>query len=809
MPEYLVLLLVQVTIFSSVTAVLLLAVKWLFRRRIPPMLSLILWLILLVRVTIPVLPESALSIYNLIPAGREIQFSLTYDNTSDSTAGDDLASAENPYKFSTQETEDSAITGLEAEESALTDAALQAERLRNRESLRHMFCIAVLMFFFGGMLLTAAVQVWLYIHAIHRVYRQSAPCRDPELLQIYTETAAGLRIMDKKAPPLRLGSSTMLAGMLQPCVILCAENISASEERISPAELRMIFLHELNHFKYRDNWILLLSTLVCTIFWYNPLLWLVRNILREDIEVLCDARTLETCGIQEQEYARMLCRSSHLPVTAPEAGVAMSASGRKLKLRLQHISSRRKGMFLPRILSLVLCSAMIALCLTNPMVAAESAYTPYIERIAAMTGRSVRDLTLAEQMTVQEFLELLDGMFAYEADPYLQWKMGGGDFASFVQLAEESSFVSEQITDAVRHMEPEDTLTLENCAILLSCTAGLLGEGRFCEAKEILPEMLSQNTMEALCRNLTKEEAALLQSCYNVGVEGAQVEFSYIYTEAMMKLILSRIQGTWFREKLSGYYQKVNLSGDKLNKVTAYLNNTVRFVGIGRDFYICDPALSRVEEEFLRGILGAAYAGEREDIYYLKKTEDGCSFEKAAELISKAGMTGEEMYAEYAQLGVTAYTDTPVSAFLDENGSVRTTEAQLDAYAARFPEDQYLPALLEMLIYHDAESQENVYQDPFLRRHYTADPENVQECRKLVFAMCSRMNAAAFTMQYHYDSVEITDMMSPAAEEACLLAANLGVIHFSRHPVSVQRQLTGGQCARILCRFLASITNAN
>ena len=98
MPEYLVLLLSQVTIFSSVTAVLLLAVKWIFRRRIPPMLSLLLWLILLVRVTQPILPESAFSIYNLIPAGRVITYTLTHDYNR--SAGEPEASeTENPYRF--------------------------------------------------------------------------------------------------------------------------------------------------------------------------------------------------------------------------------------------------------------------------------------------------------------------------------------------------------------------------------------------------------------------------------------------------------------------------------------------------------------------------------------------------------------------------------------------------------------------------------------------------------------------------------------------------------------------------------------
>ena len=71
------------------------------------------------------------------------------------------------------------------------------------------------------------------------------------------------------------------------------------------------------------------------------------------------------------------------------------------------------------------------------------------------------------------------------------------------------------------------------------------------------------------------------------------------------------------------------------------------------------------------------------------------------------------------------------------------------------------------------------------------------------------LNAAAFTRQYDNGSVNITDVLSPGAEEACLLAADLGFIYFGNRPVSAQIQLNGGQCARILCRFFASMTNVN
>ena len=809
MSVYLVLLLAQITIFSSVTAVLLLAVKWIFRRRIPPMLSLFLWLILFLRVMLPILPESALSIYNLIPAGRQIQFSLTYNPVPDEAGASvqDSPSAENPYQFPSIAEEETIYGEVQDDTGGEADTVLLAEQTRGRESLRNRVCSWILAVFCSGVLLTAAVQSWLYIRAARRVYRQSVLCRDPEILQVYTETAASLRIMDRKAPPLRLGTTAMLAGAFRPFVVLNPEDFFSADEKTAGADLRMIFLHELNHFKYRDNWILLLSTLVCTIFWYNPLLWLVRNFLREDIEVLCDARTLEACGTGEREYARMLCRSSHLPLAPVKAGSAMSVNGRKLKLRLQHIYDRRNHAALPRWISMVLCVVMTALCLTNPMVAAESAYTSYIEQISVMTGRSVRDLTLDEQITVAEFLDMLNDAASYAGGRYLQWKLGGTDLDSLVRQAEESAYVSAETAEALRKLDPEAEITLEHCVILLSCAVGLLGEGRFVEEMDVLPEMLSRNTMEALCRHLTKEEAARLLSCYNPGVEGAQVSFSYVYTEAMMKLILSRIQNDWQREKLKGYYQKVNLSGEQLEKANAYLYQTIRFVGTGRTFYICDPSLSEVEEEILRRILGAAYAGEREDVYYLKKTEDGCSFAEAAALIAGAGMTAKEIYVEYAFLGETGYTLTPVPYFYGEDGTFRIAAAELETYAAQFGDTDLITELQKLLVYHGS-GEENTALPLFLVRQYTALPEKSEECRQLVYSLCHRLNAAAFTVQEHHTAAEITDASFAVTEEAYRLAAELGFIHVGGRPVAVQKQLTSGQCARILCSFLASMTNA-
>ena len=161
------------------------------------MLSLLLWLILLVRVTQPMLPESAFSIYNLIPAGRMITYTLTHDYDQ-VTGTEAVDTAENPYRFPAPGESLPSENGEETP-SEVGDGAVSA--VTWGENMGHRICILFLAVFLFGMVLMGCIQGMLYERAIHRVYRNSSLCRDPRILQIYTETAAGLRIMDKKAPP--------------------------------------------------------------------------------------------------------------------------------------------------------------------------------------------------------------------------------------------------------------------------------------------------------------------------------------------------------------------------------------------------------------------------------------------------------------------------------------------------------------------------------------------------------------------------------------------------------------------------------
>ena len=342
MAEFLVLLLMQVTIFSSVTAMILIAVKLIFKCRIPPLIGTMMWVVLLARLLFPILPESSISVYNFIPVGRNIMFTLTYDVGERMEAQENaFAMRENPY----------VLHGLPTEEMSLSSAhevpertgtyslgeylgeAIADEEADTAVYTEQLNAVILLVYVLGiaGML---TYHIAAYFRAKRMALLMSSPCEDETILEIYRSTAQSAGIPANRLPEVRIGCSPMVIGCIRPC-ILCREGV---EKR----EAGMMFAHELIHYKHHDNALLLFSTLIACLYWYNPLIWIVRAMLREDIDLLCDSRTLEECGIVGTDYAMMLCRNSAFGELAYTAGCHMSASGRHLKTRLRTISLRKR-----------------------------------------------------------------------------------------------------------------------------------------------------------------------------------------------------------------------------------------------------------------------------------------------------------------------------------------------------------------------------------------------------------------------------------------------------------------------------------
>jgi len=77
--------------------------------------------------------------------------------------------------------------------------------------------------------------------------------------------------------------------------------------RHTEEELQQIMRHEYVHIRQRHTIDLLAGELLCLINWYNPIAWLMRYSIRQNLEFIADSKVLEN-GVDRKEYQYLLLK---------------------------------------------------------------------------------------------------------------------------------------------------------------------------------------------------------------------------------------------------------------------------------------------------------------------------------------------------------------------------------------------------------------------------------------------------------------------------------------------------------------------
>ncbi len=141
--------------------------------------------------------------------------------------------------------------------------------------------------------------------SIRRLCREAQPTRRAALHQLLRLEAENLGI--RWQPEIRCSAHAdgpLLAGIGRPKIVLP----DRVEESLDESELRLILAHELAHLKRRDllwNW---LPTIVGWLFWFHPLVWLMKRGWTEAQEAACDELLIQTRVARPAEYGRLLLK---------------------------------------------------------------------------------------------------------------------------------------------------------------------------------------------------------------------------------------------------------------------------------------------------------------------------------------------------------------------------------------------------------------------------------------------------------------------------------------------------------------------
>lgn len=246
---------------ASVLIVLVLAVQWLCGRRLKPRWRHALWLLVMVRLTVPWTIPSPASLFNLMrmPAA---------------TAA--MPAEPAPIR--------PASAAVEVDQATVPAASVSAQDW-------------LVWLWAAGAASLASCALLSHQKLSRRVSRLRALTDGPTLALLEDCKA----LMGVSTPVLlvetQLVDSPTLFGFVRPRLLLPMGLVSG----FTREELRHVFLHELAHIKRHDiltGWVTLGLQVI---HWFNPLVWLAFYRLRADRELACDALALSRAPIGEKE----------------------------------------------------------------------------------------------------------------------------------------------------------------------------------------------------------------------------------------------------------------------------------------------------------------------------------------------------------------------------------------------------------------------------------------------------------------------------------------------------------------------------
>lgn len=188
----------------------------------------------------------------------------------------------------------------------------------------------------AGLFLFTLVQNALFFWHIRK---NSSPI-SPALSKVYT--ACSHVIGSAVTPVVRISSeisSPMAAGYFHPVIFLPMKALFFTKE-----EQLLLLSHELYHCKAKDNFWRLLSSIVLSVYWFDPLVWLLSRSFCTQCELCCDENVLSGASSKTRKlYGQLLLALSAKKLDYSQPMLPLQSGWRdtfrSLKLRIGEIIS--------------------------------------------------------------------------------------------------------------------------------------------------------------------------------------------------------------------------------------------------------------------------------------------------------------------------------------------------------------------------------------------------------------------------------------------------------------------------------------
>lgn len=133
------------------------------------------------------------------------------------------------------------------------------------------------------------------------------PLTDPDLLSLVANLSSQMGL--RKVPPVVISnqeSNAMTIGIAKPIILIPRSTL----DTCSREEISFILAHELAHIKRGDAWLALLPQMVSALFFFHPAVWIANREFELSREAACDQIAVRTLGASQDAYGRLLLKLS-------------------------------------------------------------------------------------------------------------------------------------------------------------------------------------------------------------------------------------------------------------------------------------------------------------------------------------------------------------------------------------------------------------------------------------------------------------------------------------------------------------------
>ncbi|MHC4537158.1 MAG: M56 family metallopeptidase [Planctomycetota bacterium] len=336
--------LLWISIQSSVLIVLIVLLQKVLRGRLGIRWQYFLWGLLLIRLAMPWLPESKISVFNLVPK------SIEHGRIIESITGPQNARGMDFYF----DDESMDVLGTQMEDDSTTVLVRFVHKLPQ-------------LWLAGALILVIYICVrnislWLTV-------KRERPITDQGILDLLedckmemgVQTIIGVVVSDKIKSP-------ALFGFVRPRLLLPQGML----ETYSLDELRYVFIHELAHLRQRDIYFGWLMALLQIAHWFNPLMWFAFGRMRADRELACDGLAISMMDADEpprygQTIVNLLENFSQVRYVPSVAGILEDKS--QIERRIKMIADYKKTSRSRWAGAMLLIAALACVVLTNAYIA--------------------------------------------------------------------------------------------------------------------------------------------------------------------------------------------------------------------------------------------------------------------------------------------------------------------------------------------------------------------------------------------------------------------------------------------------------